>query len=307
MSKLSLKSIERAAAHLSAGELVAVPTETVYGLAADASNDIAIARIFAAKARPSFNPLIVHVPDLTMAAMLGRFSTLALQLATEFWPGPLTLVVPRRANIPVSKLISAGLDTIALRVPAAPIARDLLAAFGKPFAAPSANPSGQISPTTAPHVRNGLGDKVAMILDGGPCPVGIESTILAIDENDVTLLRPGGVAIEEIEALIGPVTRPTSSAILAPGMMKRHYAPKAKLRLNAKAPDQDESYIGFGPSSPEENNLSPRGDLIEAAANLFAVLHAVDETAKRIAIAPIPMSGLGIAINDRLARAAADK
>ncbi|MEE9329004.1 MAG: L-threonylcarbamoyladenylate synthase, partial [Parvularculaceae bacterium] len=216
MPKLSLKTIERAAAHLSAGELVAVPTETVYGLAADASNDIAIARIFAAKARPSFNPLIVHVPDLTMAAMLGRFSTLARKLATEFWPGPLTLVVPRRANIPVSKLISAGLDTIALRVPDAPIARDLLAAFGKPFAAPSANPSGQISPTTAPHVRNGLGDKVAMILDGGPCPVGIESTILAIDENDVTLLRPGGVAIEEIEALIGPVTRPTSSAILAP-------------------------------------------------------------------------------------------
>ncbi|MFQ5346916.1 MAG: L-threonylcarbamoyladenylate synthase [Rhodothalassiaceae bacterium] len=299
-------AIARAAEILRAGGLVALPTETVYGLAADATNATAVAAIFAAKGRPRFNPLICHVPDVAAATALVEAGPLAARLMAAFWPGPLTLVLPRRAAAPVAALVSAGLDTLAVRAPAHPVARGLLEAFGGPLAAPSANRSGRVSPTTAQHVAADLGDAVDLILDGGPCAVGIESTIIAVDGDRVTLLRPGGIAEEEIARLIGgPLARGAQGSVRAPGMLRSHYAPKAPVRLDATERRTGEVLIGFGPIAGDLS-LSPAGDLVEAAARLFAVLREADARRPRaIAMAPIPDVGLGRAINDRLQRAAA--
>lgn len=307
-------AIEEAAALLRAGALVAFPTETVYGLGGDATNDRAVAEIFAAKGRPSFNPLISHVPDQAAAEAEAAFNPTARALAARFWPGPLTLVLPRRAESRISLLACAGLPTVALRVPRHPVAQRLLRRVGRPVAAPSANPSGAVSPTTAAHVREGLNGRVALILDAGPCPVGVESSVLGFDAADrPRLLRPGGVTVEEIEAAVGPLAasgeleRPES-----PGQLASHYAPRAALRLDATAVEADEALLAFGPDAPTGAravlNLSPTGDLTEAAANLFAYLRALDATgAPRIAVSPIPKAGLGRAINDRLRRAAAPR
>ena len=299
------------------GALVAMPTETVYGLAADATSDNAVARIFEAKGRPQFNPLIVHVSGVEMAARYVEFTPLAKKLAAHFWPGPLTLVLPRNQDSSVSLLCSAGLDTLGVRAPNHDLAQALIRSVDRPLAAPSANRSGSISPTTADHVRQSLGDRVDFILEGGPCAVGLESTIVKVDDDAVTLLRPGGVSREEIERVIGtPVAmRTADAAIEAPGMMKSHYAPHTPLRLNVTTPDTDEAFLAFGPCDAQGEhvlNLSKKGDLTEAAANLFSALHALDGYAqaqrlKKIAVAPIPMTGLGEAINDRLRRAAAPR
>jgi L-threonylcarbamoyladenylate synthase len=307
--------LDAAAAIIRAGGLVAMPTETVYGLAADAANDAAVARIFAAKGRPRFNPLIVHVAGADMAARYVDFPPVAETLAAAFWPGPLTLVLPRKADSAISLLASAGLDTLGVRAPNHEIAQSLINAVGGPLAAPSANPSGAVSPTCADHVRDGLGDKVDIILDGGPCPIGVESTIVKIESEAVFLLRPGGVAREAIERVIGkPLsTPPHTDNPQAPGMLASHYAPHAPLRLNAAAPEPNEAFLGFGTTDAKGQNalnLSASGDITEAAANLFAYLRALDRMTathglKGIAAAPIPMEGLGEAINDRLARAAA--
>jgi L-threonylcarbamoyladenylate synthase len=304
--------IKKAAAILLDGGLVAMPTETVYGLAADATNDFAVARIYEAKGRPAFNPLIVHVTGLAMAGRYASVPRLAERLAIAFWPGPLTLVLPRRSDSGLSHLATAGLETVGLRAPAHSIAQALLAATGRGLAAPSANPSGSVSPTTAAHVREGLGEKVSLILDGGPCTVGIESTILKIEGAHATLLRPGGIAREAIERITGPLERAASTKIEAPGMMQGHYAPRAALRLNAAAPRANEVFLAFGAAGdhPYTLNLSPAGDVVEAAANLFAYLRALDALCARerlegIAAAPVPEAGLGEAINDRLRRAAA--
>ncbi len=303
-----------AAAHLRAGRLVAFPTETVYGLGADATNPSAVAAIYAAKGRPDFNPLIVHVPDMAAAGRIARLDDRAMRLAAAFWPGALTLVLPLRPEAGIAPAVTAGLDTIALRVPAHPLARALLAAAGLPLAGPSANPSGRVSPTTAAHVRDGLGAKVAMVLDGGPCPVGLESTIVSLAGDKPRLLRPGGVPAEAVEALIGPLVRPTGGvAVSAPGMLESHYAPAAPVRLNATAPlDRPEALLAFGSDVPagfaRVLSLSPTGDLAEAAHNLFAHLRRLDEDgAEAIAVMPIPGHGLGAAINDRLRRAAAPR
>ena len=301
--------IAKAARILRDGGLVAFPTETVYGLGADATSDRTVARVYEAKGRPSFNPLIVHVPDLAAAERLGEFPGLARHLAEAFWPGPLTIVVPRRKDCPVSMLASAGLPSLALRIPSHPIARALLTAVDRPVVAPSANPSGRMSPTTAAHVRAGLGSKVDLILDGGPCAVGVESTIVGFLGIEPELLRPGGIAREEIESVLGRklAAARLSDAPVAPGQLESHYAPRARLRLDAEAARLGEVYLGFG-SRNGERNLSASGDLIEAAANLFRMLHELDETgAKSIAVAPIPHQGLGEAINDRLRRAAAPR
>lgn len=303
-------TIARAAELLRAGRLVAFPTETVYGLGADASNDTAVADIFAAKGRPSFNPLIVHVADLAQAEQLGIFSETARRLAVHFWPGALTLVVPRRPHIDLSLLVSAGLETVALRVPSAPVIRALLDRSGRPIAAPSANRSGLISPTRAEHVAESLGVQVDLILDGGPTPLGLESTVIGCVGADPVMLRPGAIAREELEAIAGPLRR-AQGAILSPGQLASHYAPRAKLRLGARSVTRGEALIGFGTDLPSGAshvfNLSPRADLREAAANLFAMLHAADAVSTQIAVVPIPAHGLGEAINDRLARAAAPK
>lgn len=300
-------AIARAADILRAGGLVATPTETVYGLAADAANPQAIARVFAVKGRPRFNPLIVHVGDLDEALRHADLHDNAVALARRFWPGPLTLVAPRRAESSVCELACAGLASIALRAPAHHVARDLLAAFGRPFAAPSANRSGHVSPTTAAHVEAELGGDIDLVLDGGPCAIGVESTIVAIDSAGAgTLLRPGGVPRAEIEALIGPLASPRDGAIEAPGMLQSHYAPRARLRLDAEAPRAGELYIGFGAHDHGAHTLSRVGDLTEAAARLYAKLRELDATgADTIAVAPIPAHGLGEAIRDRLVRAAA--
>ncbi len=305
--------IDKAAEIVLAGGLVAMPTETVYGLAADAANDSAVARIYEAKGRPSFNPLIVHVADVEMAKRQGAFSPLAERLAAAFWPGPLTLVLPRQPGCGVSHLVTAGLDTIALRSPAHPIARALIAAADRALAAPSANLSGTVSPTRADHVRDSLGGRVDLILDGGACIVGIESAIVKIDGDRAFLLRPGGVSREDIERATGSLLEAPTAAIEAPGMMASHYAPRAGLRLNAARPDADEAFLAFGPSCPARDNalnLSPSGDVVEAAANFFAHLRTLDALCAEkklagIAAAPVPMTGLGEAINDRLRRAAA--
>jgi L-threonylcarbamoyladenylate synthase len=303
--------IAAAAEALRQGKLVAFPTETVYGLGADATNDRAVAEVYAAKGRPAFNPLITHVADTAHALALGAFNEAAQKLAQAFWPGPLTLVVPRGPQCPVSLLASAGLDSIALRVPAHPVALDLLRATGTPVVAPSANPSGKISPTTADHVRRHLGGKVAVILDGGRCKVGVESTVISTVENGPTLLRHGGIPRAEIERVLGcPVASVThATRPHAPGQLESHYAPHADLRLHAEAPQEGETYLGFGPLHAHgPYTLSARGDLVEAAANLFRLLHEIDATgAARIAVAPIPHHGLGEAINDRLLRAAAPR
>ena len=299
-------AIARAAAILRAGGLVALPTETVYGLAADATNANAVARIFAAKGRPRFNPLICHVPDQAAAAELVRIGPLAARLMEAFWPGPLTLVLPKREDAPVADLVSAGLATLAVRAPAHPVARRLLEAFPRPLAAPSANRSGRVSPTTAAHVAADLGKDVDLILDGGACEVGIESTIVAVADDTLALLRPGGVASEDIAHLVGrPLAAAAADAVTAPGMLKSHYAPAAPVRLGATEKRAGEFLIGFGPVAGDIS-LSPTGDLVAAAAGLFAALRRADAMAPTaIAVAPIPETGLGRAINDRLRRAAA--
>jgi len=305
-------AIEAAAACLAAGGLVAFPTETVYGLGADARNGEAIARLYAAKGRPSFNPLIAHVADVEAARGLARFDAAADALAAAFWPGPLTLVLPKRPDSGVSDLALAGLDSLAVRVPAHPVARALLTAFKGPVVAPSANRSGHVSPTSAAHVLTDLRGRIDMLLDAGPCPVGVESTIVACLDAP-TLLRPGGLPREAIERVLGrglAVAAIAEDAPLAPGMLSSHYAPKARLRLDAEAAGPDEALLAFGPAPAAgvTLNLSPRGDLIEAAANLFSHLRALDASgAKRIAVMKVPHEGLGEAINDRLARAAAPK
>ncbi len=283
-----------------------MPTETVYGLACDAANGEAVARLYAAKGRPAFNPLIAHVPDLAMAEREGAFRPDARRLAEAFWPGPLTLVLPLAETHTVSPLARAGLASIGLRIPDHPVARALLEAFGRPLVAPSANPSGQVSPTEARHVMADLGERIDAVLDGGPCRAGIESSIVACLGERPALLRPGALARENIEAVLGaPLDGgdANQAAPSAPGQLARHYAPRARLRLNAGDAGQGEALLGFG-TAGGTLNLSPSGDLAEAAANLFTMLRALDETAERIAVSPIPMTGLGLAINDRLARAA---
>ncbi len=301
-------AIARAAALLREGRLVGLPTETVYGLAGDATSDRAVAEIFAAKGRPKFNPLIVHAPDAEAAAALAEMPEIARRLAHRFWPGPLTLVLRRKADSPISLLISAGLPTLALRVPDHPVALAVLRAAGRPLAAPSANPSGRISATTAAHVAEGLGERVALVLDGGPCRIGIESTVLDVAGARPAILRPGAVAREEIEAEIGPVELARdgdADAPPSPGRLASHYAPERPLRMNADAARAGEALLGFGPTRGATLNLSPKGDVVEAAANLFAMLHALDAPPHRgIAVAPVPETGLGAAINDRLRRAA---
>jgi L-threonylcarbamoyladenylate synthase len=294
-------AIADAARILREGGLVAFPTETVYGLGADATDDRAVARIFAAKGRPSFNPLIVHVPDLAAAEAVVEFNALARRLAARFWPGPLTLVLPRKAG--VSLLVSAGLDTVAVRVPADDTAQALLRAAGRPIAAPSANASGTISATTAAHVADSLGGKVDMILDGGPAARGIESTVIGFARGP-TMLRLGAVARGDIEAITGKLHDPQGIEG-SPGRLESHYAPNKPLRLNATDARPGEALLGFGTNVTATSNLSPSGDLIEAAANLFAMLRELDAgDAVSIAVAPIPQDGLGEAINDRLTRAA---
>lgn len=291
-------AIAEAAARITAGECVAVPTETVYGLAADAGNAAAVAGIYAAKGRPSFNPLIVHLPDLAAAERLAVFDADARTLAERFWPGPLTLVLPLRADAPIAALVTAGLPTVALRVPRHRAMQALLAAAGRPLAAPSANASNGLSPTRAAHVAQSLGGRVPLIIDDGGCEAGLESTILA----GRTLLRPGPIAAADLPF---PVTRrAANAAITAPGQLATHYAPSKPLRLDALAADPDEWLIGFGAIAGDDT-LSAAGDTVEAAARLFDALHRADAGDRaRIAVAPIPPAGLGEAINDRLARAA---
>jgi L-threonylcarbamoyladenylate synthase len=301
--------IGRAAEILRAGGLVSFPTETVYGLGADATNDRAVARIFEAKGRPHFNPLIIHLPSLEAVERYAVLEGDALRLADAFWPGPLTLVLPLREDAGLSPLVSAGLPTVAVRLPDHALARKLLAAAGRPIAAPSANPSGRISPSEAAHVTAGLDGKIEAVLDGGPCAVGLESTIVGVDPVP-TLLRPGGLPVEAIEACLGmELPRMAGdAAINAPGQLASHYAPKATMRLNAERTEGDERLLGFGPVEGAALNLSPSGDLVEAAANLFHHLHALDQAGDTpIAVSPIPEIGLGRAINDRLRRAAAPR
>jgi L-threonylcarbamoyladenylate synthase len=312
--------IEIAASALCAGRLVAFPTETVYGLGADATNDRAVAAIFAAKRRPRFNPLIVHLADRAAASALACWSAAAERLAARFWPGPLTLVLPRAPDSPLSLLVSAGLDTVALRVPAHPLAHALLEACALPIAAPSANPAGAISATTADDVAQSLGDRIDLILDGGPCPIGLESTVVDLAGPAPRLLRPGGLVRSRIEAEIGRLgtggTRREGEAALSPGQQASHYAPARPVRLDARTVAPDEALLAFGPqplTGPLAGaalvlNLSPAGDLEEAAANLFAMLRALDQPGIRaIAIMPIPHHDLGEAIRDRLMRAAAPR
>lgn len=311
------ENIQAAARALAEGRLVAFPTETVYGLGGDATNEHAVAAIFEAKGRPRFNPLIIHFADRDAARREVRFDDRAEALADVFWPGPLTLVLPRTADSRIALLASAGLDTVAVRVPRHPVAQALLTACGLPLAAPSANVSGKVSPTTAAHVAESLGGKVTAILDGGPCPIGVESTVVDLTGATARLLRPGGVTEEELAAVIGPVAPAApildESARRSPGMLTSHYAPDLPLRLEATAPRPGEALLAFGPNPPDGNavataNLSPAGDLKEAAANLFAMLRALDRSgAAGIAVMPIPDRGLGRAINDRLRRAAAPR
>jgi len=309
--RLTPADLDRAAALLRAGSLVSFPTETVYGLGADATNDRAVAAVFAAKERPRFNPLIVHVADSAAARRLVRFDARAERLAERFWPGPLTLVLPRAERCPVALLASAGLDSLAVRVPAHPLAEALLRAVGRPIAAPSANRSGRVSPTTAAHVLAELDGRIAAVLDGGPCPIGLESTVIDLTTQAATLLRPGGLVAEAIEATIGPLARaaPDENAPRSPGMLASHYAPALPLRLEARAVRPGEALLAFGPAVPPGaaavHWLSRSGDLAEAAARLFAELRAVDRPEfGGIAVMPIPEHGLGLAINDRLRRAA---
>jgi L-threonylcarbamoyladenylate synthase len=299
------EGIARAAARLAEGGLVGVPTETVYGLAADAASGESVVRIFEAKGRPRFNPLIAHVLDEEMAGRLVRLDHCAGRLIAAFWPGPLTLVLPRREDASLSELATAGLDTVAVRSPAHPVARTLLEAFGKPFVAPSANRSGRLSPTSASHVRVELPG--VPVLDGGPCAVGVESTVVSLLGSRPALLRPGAVAAREVEAVLGHSLAPPGEEVRSPGMLASHYAPDALLRLGATEAREGEVQLGFGGTPGAALDLSPGGDLREAAANLFAMLRTLDGQAPVIAVAPIPEEGLGAAINDRLRRAAAPR
>ena len=313
------EAIERAAQALALGEIVAFPTETVYGLGANALDASAVAKIFAAKERPRFNPLIVHVPGADEAEAYAAVSDTARKLMGAFWPGPLSLVLPRRAGCAIADLVSAGLDTIALRAPSHPVARALLAAVKLPIAAPSANRSGRISPTTAAHVAAELGRLPAIILDGGPCSLGLESTVLGIEGDDVTLLRLGALPREEIERVLGyqlagpdAGAKLTSPRVASPGQLAIHYAPSTPLRLDVTDVREGEALLAFGPNAlacaGPRINLSPRGDLTEAAVNFFAALRDLDAVgAEAIAVMPIPKQGLGEAINDRLQRAAAGR
>jgi L-threonylcarbamoyladenylate synthase len=311
-------AITEAARLLRNGGLVAFPTETVYGLGTDATSGQAVARLYAAKGRPSFNPLISHVADVSAARRLGVFNHVADRLAAAFWPGPLTLVVPRAPGCPVADLATAGLDTIALRVPSHPVARELLKAFGGPVVAPSANRSGHVSTTTAAHVAADLSGRIDLILDGGATALGLESTIVACLGDTPALLRPGGLAREEIEAELGmPLATPQAeaNAPTSPGQLASHYAPRARLRLDAAVVEAGEALLAFGRRRPADAeravaslNLSLAGNLIEAAANLFSHLRALDQSgAATIAVMPMPHEGLGEAINDRLRRAAAPR
>ena len=313
--------LAEAARLLQAGELVAFGTETVYGLGADATDNHAVARVFDAKGRPHFNPLICHYPDADAAFRHVEPGPLARLLADAFWPGPLTLVLPRLVTCPVALLAGAGLETLAVRVPAHPAARALLETVGRPVAAPSANRSGQVSPTTADHVLAGLEGRIAAVLDTGPCPVGLESTVLDVTAGAPCLLRPGGVTLEAIEALIGPIGRgitpaaaETTRNLRSPGLLVSHYAPALPLRLNATAPEPHEALLAFGaaPAAALTYQLSAASDLVEAAAALFAGLRWLDAEAPThgltaLAAMPIPHEGLGLAINDRLQRAAAPR
>jgi len=306
--------IAAAATALREGGLVAFATETVYGLGANACDGQAVARIYEAKGRPSFNPLIVHVPDAEEAMKLGKFNADAIKLAETFWPGPLTIVVERADDCPVSQLASAGLSSLAIRVPGRESARELLRLAGCPVAAPSANRSGQISPTRAQHVVAGLGDRIWGVLDGGNCEVGLESTIVSCLGETPVILRPGGLSREQLEEGLGKsVEFQTGSTTdpISPGQLASHYAPNAAVRLNAREARPGEAYLAFGKREPEADivrNLSPTKNLHEAAANLFAMLHTLDMLgAETIAVAPIPNEGLGVAINDRLTRAAAPR
>jgi L-threonylcarbamoyladenylate synthase len=316
-------AVESAARVLAHGGLVAFPTETVYGLGADAGNGEAVARLYEAKGRPSFNPLIAHVADAAAAHRLARFDQAAERLAAAFWPGPLTLVLPKRADCPVAELATAGIETIAVRVPSHPVARSVLTAFGRPVAAPSANRSGHVSPTTAAHVLADLRGRIELIVDGGPAPMGLESTIIACVE-EPTLLRPGALPRAAIAQVLAPGEAPPAAglaaddltddnvALIAPGQLLAHYAPRARLRLDAASVRPGEALLAFGPAkiagaddAALALNLSQRGDLIEAAAKLFSHLRALDACgAATIAVMPVPRSGLGEAINDRLRRAA---
>jgi L-threonylcarbamoyladenylate synthase len=311
IEKADDSAIARAARIIREGGLVSFPTETVYGLGADATNGIAVARIFEAKGRPRFNPLIVHVPAIESARMFAHFDARSEALAAKFWPGPLTMVLPRRADAmpPLSDLVTAGLNSVALRVPAHPIAQALLRQARVPIAAPSANVSGRVSPTMPDHVLEDLGDKVAMILDGGPAHAGLESTIVGLADEPV-MLRAGAVPREAIEKLLGTgLGAGPESAIQSPGQLESHYAPRAALRMNATEAKEGEILLGFGPEAQGATlNLSESGNLREAAANLFAYLRALDARGPaRIAVMPVPETGLGEAINDRLRRAAAPR
>ena len=311
-------AIDAATAVLAKARPVAIPTETVYGLAADATDPGAITSIYETKGRPRFNPLICHMADLAMAERHASFDPLSRKLAERFWPGPLTLVLPLKADSTIHPLATAGLDTVGIRVPKG-LAGELIRAFGRPLAAPSANSSGRISPTTAQHVEADLGDRIDLIIDGGPCPVGVESTIVKIEDGRIRLLRPGGVPVEAIEDATGLTVERLNgtgtAAIEAPGMLASHYAPNASVRLDATSVSPGEALIRFG-DRPVEGmdqaaavfDLSPSGDLAEAAANLFGFLKRADQTgASGIAVTPVPDHGLGEAINDRLKRAAAPR
>lgn len=304
-------AIARGAEVLRGGGLVAFPTETVYGLGGDATQGQAVARIFEAKGRPSFNPLIVHVAEIGWVSGLAEVDARFAKLAEKFWPGPLTFVLKRRADCPASELVSAGLDSIAVRMPDHPVAQELLRVSRRPLAAPSANASGTISPTRAEHVAQSLGENVVLIIDGGACRVGLESTVLDLTGEAAVVLRPGVITAEEISAVIGPLGTAAENPTIykSPGQLASHYAPGLPLRLNASAAKPGEAYLGFGPVPGATLNLSPGGDLREAAANLFAMMRALDEPKRYqgIAMAPIPATGIGIAINDRLARAAAPR
>lgn len=305
-------TIEKAALQLATGHLVALPTETVYGLAGDAANGEAVAAIYAQKGRPTFNPLIVHVATRAQAREVARFNDLAEQIADEFWPGSLTLVLPKNPSADISSLVTAGLSTVAIRMPTHEVPQAILHSLGRPFVAPSANRSGHISPTRAEHVQQEFGNAV-MIVDAGPCTAGIESTILSLVDEEPRLLRPGPITAAALSEVFGTkidrkrIELSDSKGVIAPGMLTSHYAPQATLRLNVAAPDPGEGFMGFGDVSGAMLNLSPDGDLIEAAANLFDFLRDLDDRYDRIAVAPIPNQGIGVAINDRLARAAAPR
>jgi L-threonylcarbamoyladenylate synthase len=309
------ESVAKAAKMLRNGDLVAFPTETVYGLGGDATNERAVAAIFEAKGRPQFNPLISHVLGAAEAKPFVEWTETADRLAAKFWPGPLTFVLPRAKGSTIALLTTAGLDTVAIRAPSHPVAQALIRAAGRPIAAPSANRSGAVSPTQAEHVAESLGDRVPLILDGGPCLVGVESTVIDLSGNRPTLLRPGGATREAIEAVIGPIAVSDAlpsgdSARKSPGQLESHYAPARPMRLGATSVAADEGLLAFGPTPPSgamlSYNLSPTGNLAEAAANLFAQMRALDRPGiGRIAVMLIPETGLGLAINDRLRRAAA--